>query len=68
MKPTTSNKPQAQYDQKDFLDYLESFRHVSIKTNIYGQQTEPDSEHEDFLNDRKVATLLRGKKSFRCLK
>lgn len=62
MKPTTSNKPQAQYDQKDFLDYLESFRHVSIKTNIYGQQTEPDSEHEDYLNDRKVATLLRGKK------
>lgn len=62
MKPTTSNKPQVQYDQKDFLDYLESFRHVSIKTNIYGQQTEPDSENEDFLNDRKVATLLRGKK------
>lgn len=60
MKPTTSNKPQAQYDQKDFLDYLEPFHHVSIKTNIYGQQTEPDSEHEDFLNDRKVATLLRG--------
>lgn len=62
MKPTTSNKPQAQYDQKDFLVYLEPFHHVSIKTNIYGQQTEPDSEHEDFLNDRKVATLLRGKK------
>lgn len=62
MKPTTSNKPQAQYDQKDFLDYLEPFHHVSIKTNIYGQQTEPDSEHEDFLDDRKVATLLRGKK------
>jgi len=62
MKPTTSNKPQAQYDQKDFLDYLEPFHHVSIKTNIYGQQTEPDSEHEDFLNDRKVATLLRDKK------
>lgn len=62
MKSTTSNKPQAQYDQKDFLDYLEPFHHVSIKTNIYGQQTEPDSEHEDFLNDRKVATLLRGKK------
>lgn len=53
-------KPQAQYDQKDFLTYLKPFRHVSIKTNIYGQQTEPDSEHEDFLNDRKVATLLRG--------
>ena len=62
MKPTTSNKPQAQYDQKDFLTYLEPFHHVSIKTNIYGQQTEPDSENEDFLNDRKVATLLRGKK------
>nr|DAX41463.1 MAG TPA: hypothetical protein [Caudoviricetes sp.] len=62
MKPTTSNKPQAQYDQKDFLVYLEPYHHVSIKTNIYGQQTEPDSEHEDFLNDRKVATLLRGKK------
>lgn len=60
MKPTTSNKPQAQYDQKDFLVYLEPFHHVSIKTNIYGQQTEPDSENEDFLNDRKVATLLRG--------
>ena len=59
MKPTTSNKPQAQYDQKDFLDYLEPFHHVSIKTNIYGQQTEPNNE--DFLNDRKVATLLRGK-------
>ena len=53
-------KPQAQYDQKGFLDYLEPFHHVSIKTNIYGQQTEPDSENEDFLNDRKVATLLRG--------
>lgn len=62
MKPTTSNKPQVQYDQKDFLDYLEPFHHVSIKTNIYGQQTEPDSEHEDFLNDRKVVTLLRDKK------
>lgn len=53
-------KPQAQYDQKDFIAYLEPFHRVSIKTNIYGQQTEPDSENEDFLNDRKVATLLRG--------
>lgn len=58
MKPTTSNKPQAQYDQKDFLVYLEPYHHVSIKTNIYGQQTEPNND--DFLNDRKVATLLRG--------
>lgn len=53
-------KPQAQYDQKDFIAYLEPFHRVSIKTNIYGQQSEPDSENEDFLNDRKVATLLRG--------
>ena len=60
MKPTIPNKPQAQYDQKDFIAYLEPFHRVSIKTNIYGQQTEPDSENEDFLNDRKVATLLRG--------
>lgn len=60
MKPSIPNKPQANYDHKDFLTYLESFRHVTIKTNIYGQQTEPDSENEDFLNDRKVATLLRG--------
>lgn len=60
MKPMKTIKPQAQYDQKDFLVYLEPFHHVSIKTNIYGQQTEPDSENEDFLNDRKVATLLRG--------
>lgn len=58
MKPTIPNKPQAQYDQKDFLVYLEPFHHVSIKTNIYGQQTEPNND--DFLNDRKVATLLRG--------
>nr|DAW82992.1 MAG TPA: hypothetical protein [Caudoviricetes sp.] len=59
MKPTIPSKPQANYDHKDFLTYLESFRHVLIKTNIYGQQSEPNNE--DFLNDRKVVTLLRGK-------
>jgi hypothetical protein len=58
MKPTIPNKPQAIYNQKDFLVYLEPYHHVSIKTNIYGQQTEPNND--DFLNDRKVATLLRG--------
>lgn len=62
MKTPRPNKPQAQYDQKGFLTYLEPYRHVTIKTNIYGQQTEPDSENEDFLNDRKVVTLLRDKK------